>query len=98
MGQGWPIGFGLSGDGAGLFVSVGGFVGLLGNGFEVKVAVFETNVRGTVETDFDEDGIFGTDSDGLVLVDLKELIVVTKGKVIGQGSFGAKGEDFVEPV
>jgi hypothetical protein len=79
-------------------VSVEGFVGSLGNGLETEIVIFETDVFGPVEPDLHPDGIFGANPDGLTLGDLKELVLIAKGEVIGHDPFGANGEDFLETV
>ena len=68
------------------------------DGFEIKVMVFEAQMGRTVKADFDKDGVFWTDSDGLIFEDLKELIVKAEGEVVGEGSICAEGKDFLKPV
>ena len=77
-------------------MDIEGFVRPLGNGFEEKIVIFETQVRGAVETDFHQDGVFGPDTDELIGGDLKELVVEAKGKVVGHDSFGADRQNFLE--
>ena len=77
---------------------VGGCIGPLGNKFEVQIVFFETKMGGAVEPDFHEDGIFGTDPDGLTVGDLEELIVKAQGEIVGENPFDSDGKDFVEPV
>lgn len=70
----------------------------LGQGSEAKVDPFETNVEGPVEANFQLDGIFGADPDGLIWKDLKEPVFISQGEVVGDDPLPTDGKDFLEPM
>jgi len=79
-------------------VKVERIVGAFADVFESKIVIFETEVSGTVEPDFDEDGILGANLDGLLFGDLKELVVKAKGEIKSQNPLRTKGKDLRELV
>lgn len=62
----------------------------LGDGFESQVMVFETNVGGSIELSFEEDGVFGADLDGLGLEELEELVAEANGEIVGDDAPGSE--------
>ena len=53
-------------------------------------------MRRSVQACFDQDGVFRSDSDGLIHQDLKEALLARQGIVVGQDARRAHREDFVQ--
>lgn len=63
---------------------------------DVKVLIPETDVGGTIEVNFDEDGVFGPDPDGLICPELEEPVAKAKGEVVGDYTRDAQREDLLK--
>ena len=67
-----------------------------GDGLETQIAIFETDMGGPVEADFEEDGVLGPDPDGLIFEELEELFAEAEGEIVGEDALDAQGEDPVQ--
>lgn len=71
-------------------------IGFFGDGDGVQIKIFESDMEGAVESDFNEDGMSGADADDLILKKLEEFVFETESEVVGDNAGGPHGEDLVE--
>jgi hypothetical protein len=77
---------------------VGWSIGFFGDRGTVEIMIFESKVDGAVESDFNEDGVFRANPDGLVLGELEELVFKTEREIISDHARGSEGKDLREDV
>lgn len=71
-------------------------IGFFGDGDGVQIKIFESDMEGAVESDFNEDGMSGADADDLILEKLEEFVFEAECEVVGDNAGGPHGEDLVE--
>lgn len=82
----------------GLFKATGesGTIRFFGDGDGVQIKIFESEMEGAVESDFNEDGMSGAYADELLLEKLEEFVFEAECEVVGDNAGGPHGEDLVE--
>ncbi len=72
-----------------------GTVGFLGDEGECEIVVFEPDMCGPIEPEFNEDVVLWSNAEGLIGQQLKETVLAAQGKIVGDDAGRAQGEDFL---
>ena len=73
-------------------------IGSPGNHFKIQIMVFETQVKGIVQTLLHPNSIAGPHAIRLFLEELKEFVLATKREIVGHHARGSDRQYFLKPV